>query len=153
MKCSYALCFSDLKQEHLLASRWKTQNKAQNEQLIYVVKRQALRTQSGMRRRNPPGNHCWSDGMRPHICAALKPPKEGAAEKHKLDLERRTLMATKRKHYRVAKKELQPIEENGIYIPEEHKTYAAIAALFLMVLVLVESVLLGYVILSGNDDD
>jgi hypothetical protein len=62
-------------------------------------------------------------------------------------------MTAKRKHYRVAKKELAPVEENVIFIPEEQKSYAFAAAAFLMVLVLIQSVLLGFLIFSGHDEE
>ncbi|MDR1642396.1 MAG: hypothetical protein LBT59_22120 [Clostridiales bacterium] len=64
------------------------------------------------------------------------------------------MSARLRKHYRVARRETEPaVEENGIFIPEQQKTVAFGAALFLMVLVLVQSVLLGYLILSDHDED
>jgi hypothetical protein len=68
---------------------------------------------------------------------------------------RHRLSARLRKHYRVAKRETeQPVvEENGIFIPEEQKTVAFGAALFLMILVLIQSVLLGYLILSDRDEE
>jgi hypothetical protein len=60
--------------------------------------------------------------------------------------------ARARKHYRVAKKELEPIlADNGIYIPERQKTYAFGAAAFLMVLVLIQSIHLGYLLMSEHD--
>jgi hypothetical protein len=64
------------------------------------------------------------------------------------------MSARLKRHYRLAKRDLEPaVEESGIFIPEQQKTVAFGAALFLMVLVLVQSVLLGYLILSDHDED
>ncbi|MDR1541623.1 MAG: hypothetical protein LBU32_27265 [Clostridiales bacterium] len=62
-------------------------------------------------------------------------------------------MSARRKHYRVARKEIQPIEDNGLYLSRDQKAAFSVTAIFLMLLVLIESVLLGYIIIRNYDED